>query len=214
EERVGRRFAVQMKLEKRVPVGAGMGGGSSNAAAMLRGLRAMYGLDLDDAALHAVSAAIGSDVAFFLDSAEMPRPAIVEGFGDRIERVEPTNAERWLTLLFPPFGCETAAVYRAFDANAPGDHELLADEVRALATTGVIEREALFNDLAVAACAVRPQLADLRAEAARLAEAPVHVTGSGSGLFVVPRDADHADWLSIRLRDALMIPTRAARVFV
>lgn len=217
EAHAGERFAVQMKLEKRIPVGAGLGGGSSNAAAMLCALRAMHDLDLDDEALRAVSAPIGSDVAFFLDSCDTPRPprpAIVEGFGDRIERIEPCGAERWLTLLFPPFGCETAAVYRAFDAHAAHDHELFADDVRAMATSGALDGEALFNDLALAACAVRPQLTDLRAEAARVAEAPVHVTGSGSGLFVVPRDADHAEWLAIRLRDAIAIPVRATRVFV
>jgi 4-diphosphocytidyl-2-C-methyl-D-erythritol kinase len=216
EERIGRRLTIQLKMEKRVPVGAGMGGGSSDAAAMLLALRDLYALDLDDAALREVAMTLGSDIAYFIDSDAMPRPAIVEGFGDRIERVEPSGRSRWLTMLFPPFGCDTAAVYRAFDDLSGHDHELLDDEVRALATGGGgdIDGVALFNDLARAACAVQPRLGELRAEAARSADSPVHVTGSGSALFIVPRDADHAEWLAVRLRDDLSIPARSVRVFV
>ncbi len=214
EERIGRRLTIQLRMEKRVPVGAGMGGGSSDAAAMLTALRDMYALGLDDASLREVAMTLGSDIAYFIDSQPVPRPAIVEGFGDRIERVDQSPHERWLTMLFPSFGCETAAVYRAFDDLAGDDHTLDADEVRALATSGEIDGDALFSDLAIAACKVRPQLGELRAEAARSAESPVHVTGSGSALFVVPRDEDHAQWLASRLRDDLSIPVRAVRVFV
>jgi 4-diphosphocytidyl-2-C-methyl-D-erythritol kinase len=213
EERIGRRLTIQLKMEKRVPVGAGMGGGSSDAAAMLLALRDLYAIDLDDAALREVGATIGSDIAYFIDSDATPRPAIVEGFGDRIERVEPAGEPRWLTMLFPSFGCETAAVYRAFDDLADDDHELLDDEVRALAMSGDLDGDALFNDLARAACAVRPKLGELRAEAARTAESPVHVTGSGSALFIVSRDPEHAQWLALRLRDDLSVPVRALRVF-
>jgi 4-diphosphocytidyl-2C-methyl-D-erythritol kinase len=116
-------------------------------------------------------------------------------------------------MLFPSFGCETAAVYRAFDDLADDDHELLDDEVRALAMSGDLDGDALFNDLARAACAVRPKLGELRAEAARTAESPVHVTGSGSALFIVSRDPEHAQWLALRLRDDLSVPVRALRVF-
>ncbi len=214
EERIGRRLTIQLKMEKRIPVGAGMGGGSSDAAAMLIALRDLYEIDLDDDALREVAMTLGSDIAYFIDSEAMPRPAIVEGLGDRIERIDQTSHERWLTMLFPPFGCATGAVYRAFDDLAAKDHELLDSEVRSLATSGDLDGDALFNDLARAACAVQPRLGELRAEAARAAESPVHVTGSGSAMFIVPRDADHAEWLASRLRDDLSIPTRAVRVFL
>lgn len=214
EERLGRRLTVQLKMEKRVPVGAGMGGGSGDAAAMLLGLRDLYALDVDDAALREVAMTLGSDVAYFVDEGATPRPAIVEGFGERIERLAAPGEHRWLAMVFPPFACPTGEVYRAFDVGLSSDHTLAADEVRALATGGLIEGEALFNDLASAACAVRPALGDLRAEAARSAEAPVHVTGSGSALFVVARDGEHASWLAERLREDLSVVVRALRVFV
>lgn len=214
EERIGRRLTVQLKMEKRIPVGAGMGGGSSDAATMLLALREACGLDVDDQALREVGARLGADVPFFIDAPDTPRPAIVEGFGEQVERVEPTGRPAWLTALFPPFGCETGAVYRAFDDLNGADHDLLRDDVHALARAGEIDGLALFNDLATAACAVQPRLAELRAEAARSADAPVHVTGSGSGLFVVARDEEHAAWLEARLRDDLSVATRALRVFI
>lgn len=214
EERIGRRLTVQLKMDKRIPVGAGMGGGSSDAAAMLTGLRDLYGLDLDDGALRAIAMTLGSDIAFFIDDADRPRPAIVEGFGDRIERIEPSGAERWLAFIVPPFGCPTGDVYRAFDELIDNNHELHADDVRDLANGGSLEGETLFNDLAQAACAVRPALADLRAAAASETGLPVHVTGSGSALFVVADDQDHAARLAGTFREELSVAARAIRAFV
>lgn len=214
EARLGRRLATQLRMDKRIPVGSGMGGGSSDAAAMLLGLRDAYALDVPTETLREIGAALGSDVAYFLDDAATPRAAIVEGFGDRIERLSPAGRKAWLTMIFPGFGCNTGAVYRAFDEGVGAEHALRGDEVREMARAGEIVSEALFNDLAVAAMTVQPALGDLRAAAARASDAPAHVTGSGSGLFVVARDADHAEWLAIRLRDDLETPTRAVRVFI
>jgi 4-diphosphocytidyl-2-C-methyl-D-erythritol kinase len=213
EERIGRRLTVQLRMEKRIPVGAGMGGGSSDAAAMLLALRDLYALDLDDEALREVAMTLGSDVAYFIDSHDTPRPAIVEGFGERITRIDPSAEPRWLAMLFPNVACPTGEVYRAFDQLSDMDHSLAGDEVRALASSGAIDADALFNDLATAACMVRPALGELRAAAARAAESPVHVTGSGSTLFVVSRDEDHARWLVDHLREDLSVPVRALRVF-
>lgn len=214
EARVGRRLATQLRLDKRIPVGSGMGGGSSNAAAMLASLRDAYSLAIDDEALREIGASIGSDVPYFLDEGDLPRAAIVEGLGDRVERLARRGRDVWLAMVFPPFGCNTGAVYRAFDETIGPDHELRSEEVRDLAGSGEIVSEALFNDLAVAACVVQPALGDLRAAAARSSDSPAHVTGSGSGLFIVARDTDHAEWLAIRLRDDLETPTRAVRVFI
>ena len=214
EARLGRRLTVQLRMEKRIPVGAGMGGGSSDAAAMLLALRDLYALDVDDDSLREVAMTLGSDIAYFIDQSDTPRPAIVEGFGERIERIDPSEDARWLTMLFPSVACPTGEVYRAFDELTDADHALASDDERALARSGEIDADALFNDLAQAACVVRPALGDLRAEGARSAESPVHVTGSGSALFLVARDEDHARWLAERLREDVSVPARALRVFV
>ncbi len=216
EDRIARRLTVQLKMDKRIPVGAGMGGVSSDAAAMLLALRDLYALDIDNDALSEIAMTLGSDIAFFVDDhagPAAPRPAIVEGYGDRITRLNAGAEPRWLTMLFPSVACPTGEVYRAFDELCELDHSLAGDEVRALANSGAIDADSLFNDLAKAACAVRPALGELRVEAARSAECPVHVTGSGSALFVVARDEDHARWLAERLREDVSIPVRALRVF-
>ncbi|TVQ61209.1 MAG: hypothetical protein EA379_06850, partial [Phycisphaerales bacterium] len=142
ERELGVRMTVQMKLEKRIPVGGGLGGGSSDAAAMLLALREMFSLDVSLDDLRVISKELGSDVAYFLDEQagagqddDRPRPALVEGFGDRVERSAPVRAHA--ALIAPSFGCPTGAVYRTFDAL--GRAALRADEVRAMAMEGRIE---------------------------------------------------------------------------
>jgi len=104
----GRRIAI--RLHKRVPAAAGLGGGSSDAAAVLRGLDQLLPRALSGEARAALALRLGADVPFFLDL----RPALVRGIGERIEPVEglPPAA---LLLAHPGSGLATAAVYRAYD---------------------------------------------------------------------------------------------------
>lgn len=198
EKEAGRALPVQMKLTKRVPVGGGLGGGSSDAAAMLVGVRGLFGLVVSDARLRELAMTLGSDVAFFLsDTAEdgWARAAIVEGFGERLTGVTPHEAH--LVLMFPAFGCPTGPVYKAFDALGPGP--LREREVHDLARRASIDSGALFNDLAPAAEAVAPGLRALRVRACDVLQRPVHVTGSGSTMFAIADSAEHAG----AMRDAL-----------
>lgn len=198
EQEVGRSLPVQLKLTKRIPVGGGLGGGSSNAAAMLLGVRELYELPVSDARLAELALTLGSDVPFFLQ----PGPAIVAGVGERIDRTPALASDAALALLFPSFGCPTGAVYRAFD-EAPA-RPMRAGEVRAMASAARVAEAELFNDLAAPAERVAPDLAELRTRAASIAERPVHITGSGSTMFVVcERGAEQAAALSEALLSAL-----------
>lgn len=196
EAAAGRELPVRAVVRKRVPVGAGMGGGSADCAAAMMAVDALFGLGLGAARLRELSAPLGSDVAFFIDDERgperPPRPALVTGFGERVERL-PRTAGAHAALLFPPFGCPTGAVYAAFDRAGPGP--LRERDVRALAATGRADAPELFNDLEPAACAAEPRLADalarLRPAAAALG-ARVHVTGSGSAMFAPAHSAAHA----------------------
>jgi 4-diphosphocytidyl-2-C-methyl-D-erythritol kinase len=96
---IGRRAAVH--VDKQIPSGGGLGGGSADAAAVLRWA------GNDDVAL---AATLGADVPFCLRGGR----ARVTGIGDRLDRLP--FLERTFTLMTPPFGCSTAAVYRAWDA--------------------------------------------------------------------------------------------------
>lgn len=200
ESATGRELPLKMTVRKRIPVGGGLGGGSSDAAAALVGINWAFGLGLRAEALRELSTRLGSDVAFFIDddgAGSRPRPAIVTGFGERIERCAGVPRGWRAVLLFPPFGCPTGAVYAAFDARpAPAFRDQAVRGLVARAADGGLDPRALFNDLAQPACDAAPALADVLK---RLAPAggdagemggasdigPVHVTGSGSTMFVL-----------------------------
>jgi 4-diphosphocytidyl-2-C-methyl-D-erythritol kinase len=110
-ESAGLRARIQLRVVKQIPTGAGLGGGSSDAGAVLRALRELYPDALDRTALSEVALGLGADVPFFLD----PRPAIVRGIGERIEPVKGVPAIAVL-LANPGLPLATADVYNAFDA--------------------------------------------------------------------------------------------------
>ncbi len=185
QEQLGRELPVQLKLEKRIPVGGGLGGGSADAAAMLLALDDLFGLELQRERLIEWAMRLGSDVAYCLHEA----PAVVEGVGEQITPAEMVRGHA--LLVAPPFGCATGPVYNAFDA-APA--QLRASEVHALARAGSIDSASLFNDLAGAAQEAVPALREIIELVRTCAgeERPVHVTGSGSTLFVIDTEDDTA----------------------
>lgn len=198
EAHVGRALPARVTIQKRIPVGGGLGGGSSDAAAVLAGLDRLFELDLDRAALIAISTTLGSDVAFFLDAERPPRQSIVRGFGERIDRIVGSSGgatAQAAVLVFPPFGCPTGEVYRAFDQR-PGA-ALREGVVRELVSTaarrGRVPTERLFNDLAAPARDVQPRLAAVQDRLGALAHGPVHVTGSGSTLFCLAEEGVAGD---------------------
>lgn len=181
-----RTLPVRLRCRKHIPAGGGLGGGSADAAAALRGIDALFQLRTAEADLHRLAATLGSDIPFFIDAVRTPdhapRPAIVSGLGDRIERLASAPSGE-LTLIFPPFGCPTGAVYRAFDSDPPPTFR--ENAVRAAANATVPNDADLLNDLMPAAVRTEPRLAEIRDLAASLAGRPAHLSGSGSTLFLL-----------------------------
>lgn len=210
EQHARRDLPVSLRVRKRIPVGGGLGGGSSDAAAVMRGVNRLFGLRLATHELIELSKGLGSDIAFFLDDGVgdqgnsageggVARAALVEGFGDRVTRI--ASPRCGVLLIVPPFGCATGAVYKAYDRSprAMRTHEVRALIARA-AAGAAIDGAGLFNDLAVPACEVEPRLGELLA---RLRDRrhtqphmpplpPVHVTGSGSTMFALTDDTSIA----------------------
>jgi len=210
----GRSLPVHLEISKRIPVGAGLGGGSSDAASVLLALNSLFELDLSPDELTAAAMQLGSDVAFFTDAeADLgapPRAAIVSGFGESIDRCDPSSAD--LVLFLPSFGCATGAVYRAFDeviaerdrlrlldwetdeirrsalgrpkGRPPLGHRVNPERVQSLVTQAP-DGDELFNDLAPAAFHAEPRLGEIVTTLSRLTRRSAHVTGSGSGVFIV-----------------------------
>ncbi|HSV55678.1 MAG TPA: 4-(cytidine 5'-diphospho)-2-C-methyl-D-erythritol kinase, partial [Magnetospirillaceae bacterium] len=107
----GARGGLSIRAEKRIPAGAGLGGGSSDAAAVLKALNEAYGRPLAASRLGALGAALGSDVPFFLGGA----CAVVSGRGEFIEPAEAREDYR-LVILFPGFPERTVEAYAVLDA--------------------------------------------------------------------------------------------------
>lgn len=188
EQEVGRRLPVRIRVEKRIPIGGGLGGGSSNAAGVLRGLNELFELGLDSGTLRGLAARLGSDVPFLVDGGS----AIVSGVGDRVDPVGAPPAMH-VVLCFPQAHCPTPAVYGLFDAMRPNagtpEHGLVA----ALAASDRVRPHEPFNDLADPARASSEDVRRAMDEIAEVTDLPVHVCGSGSSLFVVCDESIHAE---------------------
>jgi 4-diphosphocytidyl-2-C-methyl-D-erythritol kinase len=169
-----------LALEKAVPVAAGLGGGSSDAAAAWRLGRRWSGRP--DARPSASLAAIGADVPFF--AAQLPA-AYVTGIGERIEELSRAQRPPNVVLAIAPFGLSTAAVFA----------ELQRSDWSAAPPRSM---EPGHNDLLAAARRLRPEIGDLM-RLMRKAGAEPHLTGSGPTLFALTDDPQRGDSIRARL---------------
>lgn len=194
-----RPVALACRLEKRIPVAAGLGGGSSDAAAAIEGALEAWGVDLDPAERSAVAAAIGSDVPLFLASS----PVLVEGRGERVRALRGVSGgEPSVLLVTPPLRLATGDVFAALASGPrPSGAAALAsrhfvDELeRGLDGAGLLARAGVLaaaNDLVPAATAVVPALAGFRATLRRLLGRPVGQAGSGPTAWVLYPSRDEA----------------------
>lgn len=169
-----RPLRVRCRLTKRIPVGGGLGGGSSNAAAALMALNQRWGLGWPHARLAELAAELGSDVPLFLAGGAV----LMSGRGEQIRPTE-LKWRGWIVLLMPGFSVATAAVYRAW---RPGQQENRPVEPPPASST-VQWLNGTFNMLEAPAIKVCPDLGRLQRRTAELAGRPVRISGSGSTLF-------------------------------
>jgi 4-diphosphocytidyl-2-C-methyl-D-erythritol kinase len=201
---------LSLRLEKRIPVAAGLGGGSSDAAAALDGALEAWGAELDTGRRTAVAAWLGSDVPFFLDGGA----ALIEGRGERVQRLRGVLGNPGVLLVTPSAALPTSAVFKAFaDRAGRGDgsvrmtSEHLAGEVGAglrgpdlIARAGVL---AAANDLLPAATAELPGLVPFRRALFRVLGRPVGLSGSGPTLWTLYPSEDDAATAAGAVREAV-----------
>lgn len=176
----------RIRLHKDLPSGAGFGGGSSDAAAALRGLSRLWKLDCAAPRLAEIAASIGSDVPLFL----LDGPAVIRGRGELVVPLQ-NGWGGWLVVVAPGFSCETPRVYQRWtqtQCSTTGQRPWLAVEPTARTLS-----ERLFNDLEAAAFLVEPRLAALHRQLDGLHGRRIHMTGSGSGLFVLTDTRQEAE---------------------
>lgn len=182
------------RLEKHIPVAAGLGGGSSDGAAALDGALEAWGASdlVDERRRGDAAASIGSDVPFFLAGG----PALVEGRGERVTPLTGIHGHPGVLLLTPRLALRTPDVFAVFDATRPGGDASvrmssahLAQELgNGLSATDLLARAGVLaaaNDLLPAAIVALPALVPLKRALTRVLGRPVGLTGSGPTLWTL-----------------------------
>ncbi len=171
---------VSIRVDKRIPAGAGLGGGSSDAAATLLGLEALLGGGLEPAAIAALGASIGSDVPFFLSSAA----AIVSGRGEIVRPISARD-DFSIVIAFPGFPVPTAGAYALLDRERPEDSgepdpgpESLLESYR-----GRVRDWPFANSFEPVIAGARPEIGRAKALLLGAGASFAAMSGSGSSVF-------------------------------
>lgn len=205
---VGRRRPlppVRVRLRKGIPAGSGLGGGSSDAAAMIEALDTLFDLGLN---LHEVAAEVGSDVNFFLERGA----ALCTGRGEKVAPL-PSGPELHAVVFWPGFPLSTAAVYaKVRDFLTPSPRTVI-DFLNSFGRDGPGGLAGvLFNRLEQAAFHLHPELSALRTRLAEQLPHGARMTGSGSALYGLCGSGDEARRISGRVRREFAGFVAAARV--
>jgi 4-diphosphocytidyl-2-C-methyl-D-erythritol kinase len=197
---------LAVRIEKRVPVAAGLGGGSGDAAAVLRAANELGGRPLAASALRALAARIGADVPSQVE----PGHALVTGVGERVERVRlPPMA---LVLAPASRGLRTADVYAELDRSGRARAALDPDRLREIASGSLDDlAAAVENDLEPAALALRPELGRPLAALRERGALAVAISGSGPTAFGVFADRPKARAAAETIDGALAVVTEERR---
>jgi len=201
---------VAAALHKRIPVGAGLGGGSSDGAFTLVALNQLLGANYGAETLGEIAARFGSDLSFFLYGSS----SVCTGRGEIVRPIARPKP-RYVVLISPVIHMATPAVYRRFDAMGLGDPETLrnAPDWRKWSTLDSLELlPLLVNDLETPAFALNSQLAELHRAATSVAGRTVRMSGSGSSLFTLFDDLHEAEISADQLRLKLGVTVRAVEL--
>ena len=167
---------IDIKLEKNIPVAAGLGGGSSDAASTLLALNEMYKFPIEKEELHEIALTLGADVPFFLDAV----PSIVTGIGEILEPI-PNWPEFWYLIVTPQVEISTAWVYRNYKM------ELTSNEYdyirKTLKNDDVIISDILKNDLEKVTSASFPIIPTLKRKIMDAGAEGAIMSGSGPSVF-------------------------------
>ena len=204
-------LGAAIRLTKRIPTQAGLGGGSSDAAAALVGLNQIWKLGLTREELLGIAASIGSDVAFFLT---LPT-AWCTGRGEIVmpEPIPEGAAPFHFVLVLPPVGLGTAGVYKRL---AVPQKPVAGGAVRTAFLRGDAKAlgQALFNRLEEPAFALEPLVSRIRQRLAASGSCGAMMSGSGSTVFAVCRDRPHAVEVAGRFQNSRPADEPESRVLV
>jgi len=193
-------YGLDIAINKRIPVGAGLGGGSSNAACVLSSLNRYWKLDLPVKKLASLGAKIGSDVAFFIYNTKFAEA------GGRGEKIKPIirlkKLDLYFVLIYPKIKISTPLIYQRFDnfsqlTRPTGNVKILTSE---LAKKGQgFDPDCLFNDLEIVAESLYPGIKQVKKAFSNIGLEKIMMSGSGSSVFSLCDSYQQAKNLSSRL---------------
>lgn len=193
---------VEIHLEKKLPLAAGLGGGSGNAATTLLGLNELFGRPLSSGALHEIAASLGSDIPFFLQT----KPALATGRGEKVQSLEPFPAMKGAAFLLvhPGFGISTAWAYQTlarYPAALNGEPGRARKLIEKLQTTD-LNRAApeFYNSLEAPALHKYPLLILFQEFLREHGAAVALMSGSGSTTFALVESGAKAESLVEQLK--------------
>ena len=196
-QRFRQQFSIsngfRVRLGKRIPAGAGLGGASSDAAHAISCAAQLCQIDNERTQLHTIAASVGSDVAFFLPEGEAQVSAYAAHAGGRGELITPLTKRTGIhfVVAYPPHRLSTAKVYGALQVSPqPVSSKRFIDAWERGDEQAVLK--AMMNRLSEPASKILPQLHDLIESLWQSGLQPCQLTGSGSACFGIARDADHA----------------------
>ena len=202
-QKSGIRSGIRIHLEKRIPMAAGLGGGSGNAATTLLALHEMFESKLAAAQLHEIAASLGSDIPFFLQS----NPALATGRGEKITSLKPFRALEncGLLLVHPGFGIATAWAYKElarFPSALDGEPGRAARLI-SLLEAGDLRRASreFYNSLEFPALEKFPWLRVLQEFLRESGAAATLMSGSGSTTFAITDDLCGAQELEEQVKE-------------
>jgi 4-diphosphocytidyl-2-C-methyl-D-erythritol kinase len=186
---------ITIALHKRIPFGAGLGGGSSDAAAVLKGLNVLFSQHFSGQQLCSLATRLGADVPFFIPC----QPARVEGIGEILLPM-PALPLRWFVVVVPPFGVATPWAYRQFDA-LPVNTEVVSSELRQFTYGHWPSAGCLVNDLERAVMPAHPAIGQIKEQLLQAGANEALMSGSGSSVFGIFSRKDMAEQAAALLQD-------------
>jgi 4-diphosphocytidyl-2-C-methyl-D-erythritol kinase len=184
----GEELPVEVTLRKRIPAGAGLGGGSADAAAVLVGLNELFGLGLRVEELREVGARIGADVPFCISGGTV----LGEGVGDVLTPL-PAPPSHYLVLAKPARSADTGKIYRGYDAAETESARSVGPVISALGSGSVTDlAAAVGNDLAPVTRGLVPEVAALERELLASGAFGASMSGSGTAVYGIFGDEEAA----------------------
>lgn len=182
-------LGVRIALEKNIPIEAGLAGGSSDAAAVVRGINRLYALGKSADELLGMAVKLGADVSFCINGGT----ALAEGIGERIT-ILPAAPKLWLVLIKPAFGVSTATIYKALKPEKIKKHPNTTSMIRAI--NDADRQKVIFylgNVLEEVTLVIKPELQDIKNHLKEAGAENVLMSGSGPTVFGIFQNKEAAD---------------------